>query len=652
MSNPALPSNPRARLLAEPRRLEIRAPDDLLTAGLGLDGLRGPLPGFADPARPTSAELRRRAVYLNYRGLHEIGERGGYGRLFGVRPGQRLGGVEYLVALAGPDGSGRHTAWLQIPENFDPRRPCLVAAAASGSRGVQGALPIAGAWAFAHGCALVSTDKGTGMGLFDVDSGTAIRIDGTLTDNPGDPEAGFFPDVAPRPGTGRLEPHTVLFRHAQGGNNPEREWGHYLLQAIDAALQLLAREFSREQAGHGFQPEDVRIIATGISNGGMTVLRALETDVEGWIDGAVVSEPNVLVAGLTEGLEVESEGRLVPAPGRSLFDYATEHMLLQPCAVLGGLPADAPFVAQLASMAPLLGGWSQGLGNAGILPAGTITNQAGAARQRLREAGIRSEALELGAFNLGANLWPAVAYSYSMAYGRSAPWETPLGVRFAATDTKGQARALSREELARAFTDGGGIAPTHGINALAPLVPGTPPTFANGGSVSLALAFRALADRRLPGDATWRDRVQHGLAEATMSARPGNRPIILLHGRADSLIPVNHTSRAYYAAARARGADGLHYYEVVHGQHFDGFLGLPGFDSRYVPLQPHLESALDLMLQHLRDSAALPPSQVVRSQARGIALPPLSPTHLGTIESRPADSNRVRFDGRRLKVPE
>jgi hypothetical protein len=43
--------------------------DDLLTAGLGKTGLTGAAPGFVDPAKPTAAELRRHAIYSNYRAL-------------------------------------------------------------------------------------------------------------------------------------------------------------------------------------------------------------------------------------------------------------------------------------------------------------------------------------------------------------------------------------------------------------------------------------------------------------------------------------------------------------------------------------------------------------------------------------------------------
>ena len=46
--------------------------DDLLTAGLGKTGLAGPSPAIADPANPTVAELRRLAIYNNYRALVDV----------------------------------------------------------------------------------------------------------------------------------------------------------------------------------------------------------------------------------------------------------------------------------------------------------------------------------------------------------------------------------------------------------------------------------------------------------------------------------------------------------------------------------------------------------------------------------------------------
>src|ERR1700716_3748238 len=57
--------------------------NDLLTAGLGRTGLgSATAPGFADPLHPTAEELRRSAIYNNYRALVEPPAGGRYGTLY------------------------------------------------------------------------------------------------------------------------------------------------------------------------------------------------------------------------------------------------------------------------------------------------------------------------------------------------------------------------------------------------------------------------------------------------------------------------------------------------------------------------------------------------------------------------------------------
>src|SRR5688572_24369829 len=62
-----------AKLVSGVRASEHRGSDDLLTAGLGRDGLRAmAAPAFADPAHPTPMELRRRAIWSNWRGIADL----------------------------------------------------------------------------------------------------------------------------------------------------------------------------------------------------------------------------------------------------------------------------------------------------------------------------------------------------------------------------------------------------------------------------------------------------------------------------------------------------------------------------------------------------------------------------------------------------
>ena len=90
--------------------------NDLLTAGLGATGLTGAAPAAANPVAPTPEELRRLAIYNNYRALVDVSPGGGYGTLYGPLIGAggqaaardgKIAGTEYLALLDGKHG-GKH----------------------------------------------------------------------------------------------------------------------------------------------------------------------------------------------------------------------------------------------------------------------------------------------------------------------------------------------------------------------------------------------------------------------------------------------------------------------------------------------------------------------------------------------------------------
>jgi hydroxybutyrate-dimer hydrolase len=133
------------------------------------------------------------------------------------------------------------------------------------------------------------------------------------------------------------------------------------------------------------------------------------------------------------------------------------------------------------------------------------------------------------------------------------------------------------------------------------------------------------------------------------------KPAILVQGRSDALVPINHASRAYLAANRLReGARSqVSLYEVTNGQHFDAFLGVPGFDTRFVPVHYYYLQALDLMWRHLHEGAPLPPSQVIRTVPRGGtpgAAPALTTANLPAIQSNPG-SNAIEARHGVVDVP-
>ena len=88
--------------------------DDLLTAGLGKTGLAAAAaPAYADPLKPTAAELRRTVIHTSYRGMLDMTADGGYGTLYGpnvdakgvVTAGEgKVPGTEYIAFADEVDG--------------------------------------------------------------------------------------------------------------------------------------------------------------------------------------------------------------------------------------------------------------------------------------------------------------------------------------------------------------------------------------------------------------------------------------------------------------------------------------------------------------------------------------------------------------------
>jgi len=92
---------------------------------------------------------------------------------------------------------------------------------------------------------------------------------------------------------------------------------------------------------------------------------------------------------------------------------------------------------------------------------------------------------------------------------------------------------------------------------------------------------------------------------------------------------------------------------VTNGQHFDAFLGVPGFDTRFVPVHYYYLQALNLMWAHLKNGAPLPPSQVVRPVPRGgtpSAAPALDFANLPAIVENPG-SNAIDERHGTVQVP-
>lgn len=573
------------------RRSEHRAGDDLLTAGLGLDGLRAMAPpAFAQPGVPTAAELRRRAIWSNWRGIADLAPGGGYGDLYGSVA--TVPGREFSAYARVPGARHPHRVLLQVPDAFDAGRRCVVVTASSGSRGIYGAIAVAGAWGLPKGCAVAYTDKGAGTDYFDLDARIGARADGTI----GAVDSGdlaFAPEIL-------ANASGVAFKHAHSQDNPEADWGRHVRQAAEFALVSLDEAFPDAAP---FTFDNTRVIAVGISNGGGAVLRAAALDDDGlegdWLDAVVAGEPNV---------HIEGEG------GRALYDYTTEAALLMPCALLHlqGLP-QPPLATQVAPL------WTQrcaSLKDAGLIEGADVAAQATSAYERLLANGWSEGALRAGALSAGFDLWRAVAVTYASTYGRYGVDGHPCGFTFAAQGADLAPRAATAIERAAWWSDASGIPPGAGVGLIdATLAP-------QDATLPGLQCLRALWD----GQGADADRVRKGIAETRVAPPRAGLPVVVIHGSDDGLIPMAFSSAPYVAAAKAAGRD-VRYWQVRNAQHFDAFLGLPDYGARYVPLLPYVYAALDGVAAHLEGGAALPLDAVIGTQPRG-AGSPLTMKHL------------------------
>ncbi len=551
--------------------------DDLVSAGLGLAGLTAGPPA-ADMALDAAA-LRRLAFQTAWTALAALNPAGGLGALFEDLP--TVPGREFSTFRRLPGSRQPVRVLLQLPDSFDPERPCLVVAAASGSRGIYGALPLAAYWALPAGCALVHTDKGAGTDFHFYGDDSGVALSGERVRR-GDEALGFEaePPVAPDPaGDSRV----VAMPHAHSGDHPEALWGEHVLDALRFAFEALALAFDRP-----FDPANTRVIATGLSNGGAAALRAAERDVEGLIDGVVAVMPNIT------------------APGQpTLFEYASAAALFQPCY----LAEPERAMAQVLGNPLLVMAGRQrceSLAAAGLLAA----PEPALALDALLAVGFDGPALELAASNVALDLWRSVLASYASAYLRRGPFDMPCGFR----------TEVERDDPAqrqRWWASHSGIAP--------------------GGGIALVDALSGEGDRSLPGlrclaalladEGTEGKALRAALDQVRASARLPSIPVLILHGREDGLIPAALSARPYVSAARANGAE-LAYWEVARAQHFDALLAAPGAAGSLVPILPYGWLALDHLVEVLDGRVELGPDRLIQPTlpAPGTAL---AREHLG-----------------------
>lgn len=669
--------------------VEHRVADDLLTGGLGDAGILGSAPGYLDPfGFITALELRKNAVYAAYHAMTDLSTNGGYGTLWG-RVSQ-VPGVEYLGYADTGDGVHNVSTLVQIPDSFDQKNPCIVVVPSSGLGGVYIANPNA-EWGLKRGCAVAVTDKGAGTAAEYIDTGDSYLIDGLggsslSTTTTLQFKSGY--SNAQRVDYKKNTPSRFAFKFAHSQKNPEKAWGQNTLDAAKFAFYLLNERFGPladvgSRRLRSIKPENTTVILAGDGEGGEAALAAVEQDVLTLVDGAVLAQPSAQTN--ADSVAIAQGNAPVKASGKSLLDYTSYANLYQPCAALA--TPSGPAAALIDTVAA--GNRCASLKQKGLLTSDTLTAQASEAQTKLLEYGWQPESAELhGPVYVRSTAGYAMAYTN--AYGKRTALENLCGLSYASVDSGGLPITSPITIRRTLFADGNGMPPYGGIELISNDSTGgariwtkgvSPTTGRADYSFDTAYCLRSFAlgkdlmsgaplvdsevrdaDGKLISQdfsGTIANTIKTSINEVKLTAALQGRPTIILHGRNDALMPVNHSSRPYVAKSLA--VDGvrskLRYYEVLNAQHYEAALGdpsMPGFDSRYVPLRPYLLQSLDLMYGYLTLKQPLPESQVLRTVPRGGvpgAAPAISSNNVPPISTSPASTDIIRFSGSTLSIP-
>jgi hydroxybutyrate-dimer hydrolase len=653
------------------------ASDDLLTAGLGKTGLgAAAAPPPANPTAPTAAELRQSVIFNNYRAILDISPKGGYGVLYGpnidVNGNDTLGegkiaGTEYLAYADDGTGKKNVTMMVQVPNSFNPDKPCIVTATSSGSRTVYGAIGSAGEWGLKRGCAVAYSDKGTGNGVHDLATDTVNLQDGTRAGAAAAAKASNLTatvTAAELNTYNAANPTRVAIKHAHSQQNPEKDWGTDTLNAVRFALYLLNEQYADKFNGSAtvrYKAGNTIVIASSVSNGGAAAIAAAEQDTEGLISGVAVAEP-VLELTANSALSIKRGNTVITGGAKTLYDYFTIGNLYQPCAALSTRAAGSPGAALLSSAASA--NRCTTLKAKGFLTSGTTAEQAEESLDKLIAAGWQPESnlLHSSHYRLAT---PPVAGTYANAYGRFSVLDNLCGYSYGGTDATGRPAAIAAASLAQIYGPFNGVGLSSGINIINNLNPGGP-------LVDLASSSPSsnVADLNADGAACLRAlwtgtdanavRVQNGVKETLRTGNLRGKPAIIVAGRSDTLVPVNMNARPYYGQNKiAEGATSkLSYIEVTNAQHFDAFIDnalLPGYDSMLVPLHVYFIRAMDAVWANLNGNTALPPSQLVRTTPRGGtpgSAPAITSANVPPILQAPLSSDLITFSNNTVNIPD
>lgn len=629
--------------------------DDLVTAGLGFTPLSTTIitPKVKIPAKPNFQE-RRQAKLNRYIDI-KIGE----GTLFGFRKQEltplfdgKIAGTE-ISAVQRQDGIGM---LLQIPLDFNKKKPCIVAVPASDSDGIFNTkdIQIRGLWGLRHNCAVVYNDKGLGNGIYDIERNLGFTVWGEAQSG----NILFSPSINNKDKYIKKYPHRYAIKQLHSQLNAEARWGEHVLKSIEFAFYELNSMFSSNDQAI-FNKDNTLVLVYGASDGGGAALKAGELDDQNMIDGIVAVNPQIQPNLDQASVTLKIGNNLQNLESKSIANYSAYGALYIPCAIPAIKAYKDDSYVPYADYFIYSQERCNALKKANLLTTGTPKE----ALEKLHKNGWTPEMdIQLPYFYYTESI--GLPYQYVSAYGKYSVIENMCDFSVASTqqnpiNNTGKVAPLEEISFEQIWGMANGHLPLwNGYNAtILDLVENkdlnTPRREFYSSSQTKNTIDYGTKGSICVYEKSQEPRVNEGIKQVMASGNLHGIKTFIVHGRNNVKQLPNYTSRAYVALnSLVEGKQSqLRYIEVENASYLDG---RAPFDNTLLPIDYYGEDAIEWLWANLTNNATLPISQVVHTKTRGGKsgyAPQITNNNLKPIAQTPNSNSIIQKEDGKLILP-
>lgn len=621
--------------------------DDLVTAGMGFTALSKMIQKvyYADPSNPTPQELRR--TKLN----RFIDTKTGEGSLFGFKSEDlsplfdgKIAGTEILATIQDENVG----LLLQVPVDFNKKKPCIIVVPASGSDGLYNAkdIQIRGLWGLKHNCAVVYNDKGLGTGIYDITNEQGFTVDGQIAKD----NILFKPTIKNQKEFIKNNPHRYAVKQLHSKQNQEKKWPTYNFYSIIFAFYEL-NELFPEPNKLNFSESNTLILIYGAEDGATAALKTAESDIRGKINGVVAVNPQI---------QPRQDSTIENQSYHSQPDYSTYGALYIPCAIPAIAPNKLDKYVPDASKYLFSQNRCDALKQANLLSTGTPKE----ALNKLYDYGWNPEmSIQLPYFYFNESI--AYPYKYISAYGRYDVTENMCDFSVASTQQDpyynfGEVKPLEQVNFAEIWGLSNGQLPiwTTTDSTAIDLVENKDVTSPRREWFSSSTIEHQI-DYGTKGAICLREKIKEprvikGLEEVQATGNLNKIKTFIVHGKNNPKQLIDHTSRPYVALnSKVEGKESqLRYIEVENASYLDG---KAPFDNTLLPIDYYGEEAIEWLWANLTNQVNLPESQVIRTKARGGIIgqaPQATAENLVPISQTPDTNNLITVDNGKIIFPQ